>query len=142
MVGISTKTVYAIAALQELGDIEGKEVLKIKEIAAKASIPQNFLEQILLELKKQGLLISIKGAHGGYKLAKDLKDITLKDVVVVLESDILTPIPQPDNKGLELFWDDLKTNVSKVFEIPLSELKNYQLKAIDTLNYSIQEERP
>ncbi len=137
MVGISTKTVYAIAALQELGDIEGKEVLKIKEIAAKASIPQNFLEQILLELKKQGLLISIKGAHGGYKLAKDLKDITLKDVVVVLESDILTPIPQPDNKGLELFWDDLKTNVSKVFEIPLSELKNYQLKAIDTLNYSI-----
>lgn len=137
MVGISTKTVYAIAALQELGDIEGKEVLKIKEIAAKASIPQNFLEQILLELKKQGLLISIKGAHGGYKLAKDLKDITLKDVVVVLESDILTSILQPENKGLELFWDDLKTNVSKVFEIPLSELKNYQLKAIDTLNYSI-----
>ena len=137
MIGISTKTVYAIAALQELGDIQEKEVLKIKDIAAKASIPQNFLEQILLELKKQGLLISVKGAHGGYKLAKDLKDITLKDVVVILESDIFTPISQPNNKGLELFWDDLKTNVSNVFEIPLSELKNYQLKATDTLNYSI-----
>jgi len=137
MVGISSKTVYAIAALQELGDIQGKEVLKIKDIAAKASIPQNFLEQILLELKKQGLLISVKGAHGGYKLAKDLKDITLKDVVIILESDILTAISQPNNKGLELFWDDLKTNVSKSFEIPLSELKNYQLKATDTLNYSI-----
>ena len=72
-----------------------------------------------------------------FKLAKDLKDITLKDVVVILESDIFTPISQPNNKGLELFWDDLKTNVSKVFEIPLSELKNYQLKATDTLNYSI-----
>ena len=137
MVGISSKTIYAIAALQELGAIQGKEVLKIKDIAAKASIPQNFLEQILLELKKQGLLISVKGAHGGYKLAKDLKDITLKDVVLILESDILTAISQPDNKGLELFWDDLKTNISKSFEIPLSELRNYQLKATETLNYSI-----
>ncbi len=137
MVGISSKTVYAIAALQELGAIQGKEVLKIKDIAANASIPQNFLEQILLELKKQGLLISVKGAHGGYKLAKDLKDITLKDVVLILESDILTAISQPNNKGLELFCDDLKTNISKSFEIPLSELRNYQLKATETLNYSI-----
>jgi len=137
MVGISTKTVYAIAALQELGDIHTKDVLKIKEIASRATIPQNFLEQILLELKKQGLLTSLKGANGGYKLAKDLKDITLKDVVMILESDILTAIEQPSNKGLELFWDDIKTNVSKIFEIPLSELKNYQLKATDTLNYSI-----
>ena len=137
MVGISSKTVYAIAALQELGDVQEKKILKIKDIAAKASIPQNFLEQILLELKKQGLLISVKGAHGGYKLAKDLKDITLKDVVVILESDIFAAISQPNNKGLELFWDDLKINISKEFEIPLSELKNYQLKATDTLNYSI-----
>jgi len=137
MVGISSKTVYAIAALHELGEVQGKEVLKIKEIAAKASIPQNFLEQILLELKKQGLLISVKGAHGGYKLAKNLKDITLKDVVVILESDMFTAIAQPGNKGLELFWDDLRINVSKAFEIPLSELENYQLKANDTLNYSI-----
>ena len=114
MVGISSKTVYAIAALQELGNVQEKEVLKIKDIASKASIPQNFLEQILLELKKQGLLISVKGAHGGYKLAKELKDITLKDVVLILESDIFTAIAQPNNKGLDLFWDDLKINVSKV----------------------------
>ncbi|HHD78391.1 MAG TPA: transcriptional regulator, partial [Epsilonproteobacteria bacterium] len=58
MIGISSKTVYAVAALQELGDIQDDSVLKIKEIAANANIPQNFLEQILLELKKQGLLTS------------------------------------------------------------------------------------
>jgi len=137
MVGISSKTIYAVAALQELGSIPDKEVLKIKEIAANASIPQNFLEQILLELKKQGLLTSIKGAHGGYKLAKDLKDITLKDVVIILESDIFSDIAHTDNPALTLFWKDLKQNVSTVFEIPLSELKNYQLKATQTLNYSI-----
>ena len=137
MVGISSKTIYAIAALQELGSIEENAVLKIKQIAANAKIPQNFLEQILLELKKQGLLTSIKGAHGGYKLARSLKDITLKDVVVVLESDIFSDIDQTDNPALKLFWQDLKENVTKVFEIPLSELKNYELKATQTLNYSI-----
>ena len=137
MVGISSKTIYAVAALQELGSIPDNQVLKIKEIAAKASIPQNFLEQILLELKKQGLLTSIKGAHGGYRLAKALKDITLKDVVMILESDIFSDIEQSTNPALTLFWKDLKQNVSAVFEIPLSELKNYELKATQTLNYSI-----
>ncbi|MBT8344158.1 MAG: Rrf2 family transcriptional regulator [Sulfurovum sp.] len=137
MIGISSKTIYAIAALQELGSIPDNEVLKIKEIAANASIPQNFLEQILLELKKQGILTSIKGAHGGYKLAKDLKDITLKDVLLILESDIFSDNCKTDNAALKLFWEDLKQNVSTLFEIPLSELKNYQLKANQTLNYSI-----
>jgi Rrf2 family protein len=137
MIGISNKTIYAIAALQELDSIPDNEVLKIKEIAANASIPQNFLEQILLELKKQGILTSIKGAHGGYKLAKDLKDITLKDVLLILESDIFSDNCKTDNAALKLFWEDLKQNVSSLFEIPLSELKNYQLKANQTLNYSI-----
>ncbi len=137
MVGISSKTIYAIAALQELGSVEGNRVLKIKEIAANANIPQNFLEQILLELKKQGLLVSIKGAYGGYKLARSLKEITLKDVAVVLEADIFSDIQQTDNPALKLFWQDLKENVTKAFEIPLSELKNYELKASQTLNYSI-----
>ncbi|MGB5505309.1 MAG: Rrf2 family transcriptional regulator [Sulfurovum sp.] len=137
MIGISSKTIYAIAALQELGSIPDNEVLKIKEIAANASIPQNFLEQILLELKKQGLLVSIKGAHGGYKLARSLNDITLKDVVLILESDIFSDNYQTDNQALKLFWDDIKEKVSTVFEIPLSELRNYQLKADQTLNYSI-----
>ena len=137
MVGISSKTIYAIAALHELGAANEGAVLKIKEIAAKANVPQNFLEQILLELKKQGLLLSVKGAHGGYKLARELKDITLKDVVIVLESDIFSDITQNDNPALKLFWDDLKESVTKAFEIPLSELQNYELKATQTLNYSI-----
>jgi len=137
MIGISSKTVYAVAALQELGCITDNSVLKIKDIAASANIPQNFLEQILLELKKQGLLTSTKGAYGGYKLARDLKDITLKDVVIILESDTFSDVCKTDNEGLKLFWTDLKENISAVFDIPLSELKNYQLKATQTLNYSI-----
>lgn len=137
MLGISSKSLYAVAALQELGKIQDDKVLKIKEIATNANIPQNFLEQILLQLKKQGLLASTKGAYGGYKLAKELKDITLKDVVEILESDIFSDICKTDDAGLKLFWGALRTDVVKAFEIPLSELRNYQLKATQTLNYSI-----
>ena len=137
MTGISTKTIYAVAALHELGSIPGDEVLKIKEIAARASVPQNFLEQILLELRKQGVLTSIKGARGGYKLAKKLKDITLKDVIMILETDALSEICRTDNPTLKLFWEDIRAGVLNVFDIPLSELENYQETANQTLNYSI-----
>ncbi len=137
MIGISTKTIYAVAALHELSSIPGNELLKIKDIAARASVPQNFLEQILLALRKEGLLISVKGARGGYRLAKDLKDITLRDIVLILETDALSDICRTNNPALKLFWEDIKEGVSEVFDIPLSELKNYQLKADKTLNYSI-----
>ena len=137
MTGISTKTIYAVAALHELGSIPEGKVLKIKEIAARASVPQNFLEQILLELRKQGVLTSIKGARGGYKLAKKLKDITLKDVIMILETDALSDICRTDNPTLKLFWEDIRAGVLNVFDIPLSELKNYQETANQALNYSI-----
>ncbi len=137
MTGISTKTIYAVAALHELSSIPEGEVLKIKEIAARASVPQNFLEQILLELRKQGILTSIKGARGGYKLTKKLKDVTLKDVIIILEADALSDICRTDNPTLKLFWEDIRAGVLNVFDMPLSELKNYQETANQTLNYSI-----
>ncbi len=137
MIGISTKTIYAVAALNELGTTPDQDVLKIKEIAARASIPQSFLEQILLELKKQGILSSVKGAYGGYKLAKDLKDITLRDIVQILETDAFSDICRTENPALKLFWEDIQQGVEEVFSMPLSELKNYQMKANRTLNYSI-----
>jgi Rrf2 family protein len=137
MTGISTKTIYAVAALHELSMIQDDAVLKIKAIAERANVPQNFLEQILLELRKQNILISVKGAHGGYKLAKALKDITLKDIVMVLETDALSDVCRTNNPTLKLFWEDIREGVANVFDIPLSELKNYQQKANHTLNYSI-----
>ena len=137
MIGISNKTIYAISALQELSSVSDNELLKIKDIASNASIPRNFLEQILLSLKKQGFLTSIKGANGGYKLAKNLKDITLKDVVLTLESDVFSSIYNPQNQSLNLFWADFNNRANELFDIPLSELQNYQIKANQTLNYSI-----
>ena len=137
MIGISSKTVYAVAALHELATMKQGEVLKIKEIATRASLPQNFLEQILLELRKQGILMSVKGAHGGYALLKRLEDVTLKEIIIILESGALSDICKTGNPALKLFWDDVRAGVIDAFDIPLSELKHYQQLSSEALHYSI-----
>lgn len=137
MIGISTKTVYAVAALYELGSGPAEKLMKIKDIAQKTSISQNFLEQILLELKKSGFLLSVKGAYGGYRLAKPLSDILLKDIMAVLENDAFSSPCKTENPALKLFWEDMNEEAEKLFSVPLSQLHACQQRANNTLNYSI-----
>ncbi len=135
--GLSTKTLYALAALYEL-DLQGSnKATKIKEIASNANIPQNFLEQILLSLKKSGILISIKGAHGGYKLNLPLSDITLFDIVQILEDGYFQTSCKTDNSALKLFWEDIQEKSRANFNIPLSEFITYRNKINQTLDFSI-----
>jgi len=137
MIGISNKTIYAIAAIHQLSLIDKKERLKIKEIASRANIPQKFLEQILLELKKKSVLESTKGAKGGYTLAKPLKDITLKEIIGILENNTFEKICKTDNPTLQLFWEEKQKALLEVLNTPLSELKFYQEKANKNFNYMI-----
>ena len=137
MIGISNKTIYAIMALEELSTLQSDEVMAIKDIAKNASIPKSFLEQILLSLRQNSILTSIKGAKGGYRLNRELKDISLKEIVMILERDIFSPIQNPSNQALNLFWSDLNNQISKSFDIPLSKIDNYKQQLIETLNYSI-----
>ncbi len=137
MIGISTKTVYAVAALHELGNGSSDKLMKIKDIASQTKISQNFLEQILLELKKSGFLLSVKGAQGGYKLAKPLSDILLKDIMIVLENDAFGTPCKTDNVTLKLFWEERQQEIEELFELPLSELQACRQRANKTLDYSI-----
>ncbi len=137
MIGISTKTVYAVAALYELGSGSPDKLMKIKDIASQTDISQNFLEQILLELKKNGILLSVKGAHGGYRLAKPLAEIELKDIMKVLENDAFGSPCKTEKPALKLFWEERNKEVEKLFEVPLSELEVCQQRVNQTLDYSI-----
>jgi Rrf2 family protein len=78
---LSKKTQYAIKALVILGKNYGKEPMQILRIAQEDKIPKKFLEQILLELRNAGLLVSKKGAGGGYSLNKDPNEIFLTQVL-------------------------------------------------------------
>ena len=67
---ISTKGIYGLTAIIILAKEKENKLLSIKQIAEKGDIPQNYLEQILVVLKKNGIITSIRGAGGGYVLAK------------------------------------------------------------------------
>ena len=137
MIGISTKTIYAVAAIHQLGLLRENERLNIKALALRANAPEKFLGQILLELKKVHILQSTKGANGGYALNKTLYEISLKDIIATLETNAFEDICQVDNPTLKLFWEDKQKELVNVFDTPLSQLTIYQEKANQCFNYMI-----
>lgn len=88
---LSKKSEYGLRALIELALTHGKATLQRQEIAARQHIPIEFLEQILLMLKRAGLVSSRRGMKGGYALIKQPKDITLGQVIRILDGP-LAPI--------------------------------------------------
>jgi Rrf2 family protein len=88
MLMLSKKTRYAMLALTKLAKEYGKGPVLISEIAISEQIPQRFLENILLELKKIGILGSRLGKTGGYFLIKDPADVSLEDIIRHFEGSI------------------------------------------------------
>ena len=83
---VSAKTEYAFIAVLELAARYGSsEPVRIREIAEAQGVPSRFLVQILLQLKSAGLVTSVRGASGGYQLAKDPAEITLGEVMSVVD---------------------------------------------------------
>src|SRR4051812_36185436 len=85
---LSKKTQYAFKALIYLTEQTGKGPILISEISEKKNIPLKFLENILLELRKAGILESKKGKGGGYYFAVDPKKVSLAKVMRLLDGPI------------------------------------------------------
>ena len=81
----TAKTEYAVRAIIEIALLEDKKPAQVKEIAARQAIPERFLEQVMAALKKAGFIESIRGAQGGYRLTKQVEDITLAGVIEAIE---------------------------------------------------------
>jgi Rrf2 family protein len=89
---LSQKSHYALRALLVLAGRSDSGPMQIAEIADAANIPKKFLEQILLELKKPGIVRSHRGRSGGYSLGRAAKDISFADVLRVTDGPLaLTP---------------------------------------------------
>ncbi len=85
---LSAKTEYAcLAMLQLAADYASGEPQQIRRIAEVHGIPSRFLVQILLQLKGASLVLSTRGAAGGYRLARPPAEITLAEVIEVMEGD-------------------------------------------------------
>ena len=85
---LNKKTKYAFHALTYLGKQEESTPVLISEIAQHTLVPKKFLESILLDMKKAGILTSRMGKGGGYYLLKDPKDIKLADVIRMFSGPI------------------------------------------------------
>lgn len=84
----STKGKYGLKAMFELALRYGEGPISLNLIAENQNISLNYLEQIVAKLKKDGLLTSYRGAHGGYKLSMDPSKITLSMILNSLEGEI------------------------------------------------------
>jgi len=85
---LSKKTKYGLKAMAYLARNTDRHPILISEISQNEMIPQKFLEGILLDLKKNGLLASKKGKGGGYYLMKPAQEITIASIIRVLDGPI------------------------------------------------------
>lgn len=134
---VSTKGVYGLTAILILAKEKNRDLLQIKEIAAKGEIPQNYLEQILVTLKKGGFVESIRGANGGYKLLKNVNEITVFEVLNTLESCLANTDSKTKTRLLQPFWDDTQKKIEKIFMLTITELDEFLEKKSDNLVYYI-----
>lgn len=85
---LSARVEYAILALMEMANrYATKEPLKVNEITARQPIPDRYLEQILTDLRRDGIVQSQRGAKGGYSLAREPWQITLLEIAASVEGD-------------------------------------------------------
>ena len=85
---ITTKGRYGLWALIDLAKYSEIEPVSINSIAARQGISERYLEQLMTLLKKAGLIKSIRGAGGGYVLAKEMSEISVGDVLRALEGNL------------------------------------------------------
>jgi len=134
---ISTKGTYGLSAMYELSLVKSNKPTQIKDISKKANIPQNYLEQLLVVLRRAELVVSVRGAQGGYFLARNANDILIKDILIALEGDISITRQTIDNPVLNLFYKERNEKLQGIFDISLGQLQEYQDKLSNQLNYSI-----
>ena len=129
---LSTKGRYGLRALIDLALNSETEAASIASIAARQNISESYLEQLIAKLRKAGLVSSVRGAGGGYMLAKPAEDISVGDILRALEGS-LDPVNCP---GLEeqgctgsdvcvtkYVWKRINDSINQtVDEIKLSQL--------------------
>ncbi len=140
---ISTKGRYGIKALIDLVMNSENESVTLKTISKRQNISERYLEQIFSALRKSGIIIGRKGAQGGYTLAKDHKEITISEILRVLEGEsLLVDISNDGVDELESFinenlWKRINDKINEYFKsITLQDLVDkYQLSKEGIIYY-------
>jgi Rrf2 family protein len=121
---ITAKVDYAVRAAVELAAATDERPIKAERLAAAQTIPLNFLENILTELRHAGIVRSHRGAEGGFRLARDAEEISIADIVRAVEGPLATVRGEPPEEcayrgsaeALPRVWIAVRKNLRSVLE--------------------------
>ena len=85
---MSTRGRYGLRAMLDMAMVQSDEPITLNSISERQGVSIGYLEQLMVSLKKEGLIRSVRGAQGGYLLARDPKNITVGDIIRALEGPI------------------------------------------------------
>jgi len=128
---LSTKSEYACLALIDLSENYGHDLIKIEDIANRKNIPKKYLEQILLLLKRTGYLRSKSGINGGYSLMKAPKDITIAEIVRLMDG-ALAPVGSVSTYFYEQTPIDQNENLLNLFR----EIRDYISNKMESTTFA------
>jgi Rrf2 family iron-sulfur cluster assembly transcriptional regulator len=121
-VQVTTKGRYAILAVIDIAAHESNGPVSRKDISARQQLPSDYVEQILVRLRRSNIVLSTRGPHGGYRLARPAASITALDVLDAVDEDLDAATCVGDRAGTctrsgscasHLLWDELTTRVSE-----------------------------
>lgn len=114
---ISTKGRYGLTVMIELARNYGEGPISLKSIAEEKDLSAHYLEQLAAPLRNAGLIRSIRGAYGGYTLAREPENITAGDIVRVLEGPI-TPVEgiEEEESAQQALWMRIRDVVKDVLD--------------------------
>jgi Rrf2 family protein len=114
-VKISVKVDYACRVLAEMARMHGSgDLAQIDHLAKAEAVPPNFLAQILGELRNGGLIVSKRGIQGGYSLARSPEQISLYDIMKVIDGDLIELSGNHaglTGRRMKEIWNDLRATL-------------------------------
>lgn len=123
---LTTKSRYGLRAMLDLAVHQKERVVPVSSIAARQNVSERYLEQVLAPLKKAGMINSVRGAQGGYVLGKPPDEITVGDIVRVLEGpfgivecvDEQNPLPceRTETCVSRLIWADVTKAIADTLD--------------------------
>lgn len=137
MLNVSLKVKYGLSALLYMSQYGGNEPIQTKKIASNCEIPQQFLEQVLVILKKAELVKSFRGSNGGYVINKPLEDIMVYDIIRILEGEKCFTDGYSGCNALKEFWLNVSEDLKALFKVSLKVLLENKQKMEKMLDYHI-----
>jgi Rrf2 family protein len=132
MMRISSKGDYGLRALFDLAQRYGEGPVQSDDIATRQGIPVNYLNQLLITMRRAGLIESLRGPQGGHMLARTPEMITLLEALSALEGpllpaepsrDDLVPTAPEDHDLVDETWAALRSSIEKILsDITLDDL--------------------